>query len=104
MQCCIIFGEVCYLQVYIARDLSCFVTVKRSRSISDGNVMASYFVMMLLVFRLNLHSCYVRCSQILELTPIKNFPGTRLNLLQINWWECFLVFEVLSFPSNSFGI
>jgi len=32
--------------------------------------MASYFIMMLLVFRLNLRSCYVRCIQILELHGI----------------------------------
>lgn len=61
MQYCCVFGEVCYLQVYISRDLSFFflVTLKISRSISDGNEMASYFVMMLLVFRLNLLSRYV---------------------------------------------
>jgi hypothetical protein len=62
VQCCIVFGEVCYLQVYISRDLSFYflgVTVKISRGISDGNVMASYFVMMLLVFRLNLCSRFV---------------------------------------------
>jgi len=43
VQCCIVFGEVYYLQACTARDLSCFVIVKRSRSISDGKVMASYF-------------------------------------------------------------
>jgi hypothetical protein len=42
VQYCVVFGEVCYLQVHISRDLSVLLTVKISRSISDGNVMASF--------------------------------------------------------------
>ena len=84
VQCCIVFGEVYYLQACTARDLSCFVTVKRSRRISDRNVMASYFIMMLLVFRLNLCSCYVHCIHILEL------HGIHLMVLMIGDLLCYI--------------
>jgi hypothetical protein len=64
-----------FTSIYLKRPVFFLVTVKISRSISDGNVMASYFVMMLLVFRHSLHSCYMHCIQILELHGIQSFNG-----------------------------